>query len=130
MLASANLFLLLSAISGFLSVAFGAFGAHALKASLDEYHLKVFHTGVDYQFYHTFALALVGLLLLRGDQPLLRASGYSFLVGTVIFSGSLYLLALTRVGKWGAVTPIGGLAFLVGWVLLAVAACRIVKVDG
>lgn len=123
-MASANLFLFLSAISGFLSVAFGAFGAHALKASLDDYHLKVFHTGVEYQFYHTFALALVGLLLVRADQPLVRWSGYSFLAGILIFSGSLYLLALTRVGKWGAVTPIGGLAFLIGWALLAYSACR------
>ena len=117
----ARCFLLISSLSGFFSVALGAFAAHGLKQRLDEYHLGVFRTGVEYQFYHCFALALVGLLLLRGSYPLLRASGYAFLFGTIIFSGSLYLLALTRVGKWGAVTPIGGFAFLAGWVLLGVA---------
>lgn len=117
---SSQAFLVLSAISGFLSVALGAFGAHALKASLGEYHLKVFHTGVEYQFFHTFAVALVGILLMiRGEENALRWSGYAFLLGIVVFSGSLYLLALTKVGKWGAVTPIGGVLFLAGWALLA-----------
>ena len=120
----ARSFLFLSSVSGFLSVALGAFAAHGLKQRLDEYHMAVFRTGVDYQFYHCFALALVGLLLQRGFQPLLRASGYAFLFGTVVFSGSLYLLALTRVGRWGAVTPVGGLAFLIGWCLLAVAVLK------
>lgn len=112
------MFLTLSAAFGFLSVALGAFGAHALKASLDEYHLKVFHTGVEYQFFHTFALALVGVLLARGENNLIRYAGFAFVFGILVFSGSLYLLALTKISKWGAVTPIGGLAFLVGWALL------------
>jgi len=120
-MASSRFFLLLASFFGFLSVALGAFGAHALKAVRDEYHLKIFHTGVEYQFLHTFALALVGVLLSREDSPWLRASGHAFWIGILIFSGSLYLLTLTRVGKWGAVTPIGGTAFLVGWALLFIA---------
>ena len=116
--------LLLASFLGFLSVALGAFGAHALKARLDEYHLGVFQTGVQYQFFHAFALALTGLLLLRGDHPLLRAAGWAFATGVVIFSGSLYLLALTKVKTWGAVTPLGGLSFLVGWFLLTVAIAK------
>ena len=121
----AKCFLIASAVSGFLSVALGAFGAHALKDRLDEYHLKVFHTGVQYQFFHVFALALVAVLILRQYHPLLKASGYAFIIGTIIFSGSLYLLALTKVKLWGAVTPIGGLGFLIGWVLLAIALTKL-----
>ena len=117
-MAGPRFFLLLSAFFGFFSVALGAFGAHALKAIRDEYHLKVFHTGVDYQFFHTFALALVALLLQQGDSSWLRASGHAFWIGILVFSGSLYLLTLTQVGKWGAVTPLGGMSFLVGWILL------------
>ena len=117
-------FLLFSAASGFLSVALGAFGAHALKDMLDDYHLKVFQTGIQYQFFHCFALALVGLLLARLGDPTLRASGWAFVAGTVIFSGSLYCLAITQARWWGAVTPLGGLSFLIGWVLLFVALWR------
>jgi uncharacterized membrane protein YgdD (TMEM256/DUF423 family) len=108
-------FLSASALSGLVAVALGAFAAHALKNSLDDYSLKVFHTGVSYQFYHTFALALVGLLISRLDQPSLKVAGYAFLFGIVVFSGSLYLLAFTKTRAWGAVTPIGGVAFLIGW---------------
>ena len=121
MLSVSRLFLILSSISGFLSVALGAFGAHALKAIREEYHLKIYHTGVEYQFFHTFALALVGVLLMKEDSSWLRASGVAFLAGIFFFSGSLYLLTLTKVGRWGAVTPLGGLLFMVGWALLGVA---------
>lgn len=117
-------FLAAAAVSGFLAVALGAFGAHALKQTLEESFLKIFHTGVEYQFYHTFALAWVGLALERADSPGLRAAGWAFLIGIVIFSGSLYALALTKVTKLGAITPLGGLSFLVGWVLLFVATMR------
>lgn len=115
-----HFFTLAGSVSGFLAVLLGAFGAHGLKQILDDYSLKVFHTGVEYQFYHTFALILVGMLLQQRDIAQLRYSGYAFLIGTVIFSGSLYLLAVTKVKILGAITPIGGVCFLVGWVLFAV----------
>lgn len=120
----ARSFLFLGSVSGFLSVALGAFAAHGLKARLSEYHLQVFRTGVEYQFFHAFALLAVGGLLARGVHPWLRASGMAFVAGTVVFSGSLYLLALTKVSRWGAVTPIGGLGFLAGWALLAAAVLK------
>ena len=113
-----------ASILGFLSVAIGAFAAHGLKSKLSEYHLGIFQTGVQYQFYHTFALAIVGLLMLRSPTPMLRGSGIAFFVGILVFSGSLYLLALTKMKWLGAITPIGGLCFLVGWVLLSIAVCR------
>lgn len=114
-----HFFTLAGAVSGFIAVLLGAFGAHGLKQILDEYSLKVFHTGVEYQFYHAFVLLVVGLLLNQKEIPQLKYSGYAFLIGTVIFSGSLYLLALTKVKVLGAITPIGGVCFLVGWFFLA-----------
>ena len=109
-------FLTLASTSGLLAVAFGAFGAHALKARLDAYSLGVFETAVQYQFYHSLALLGVGILLLHQPQvALLRSSGWLFLVGMVLFSGSLYILALSGVKWLGAVTPLGGLAFIAGW---------------
>ena len=119
------MFLFLSAAFGFLSVALGAFAAHALKARFDEYSLNVFRTGVDYQFYHSLALGLVALIILVRPHRLLNASAWAFVAGMVIFSGSLYLLAFTKVKMWGAVTPIDGLSFLIGWVLLAAAALKV-----
>jgi uncharacterized membrane protein YgdD (TMEM256/DUF423 family) len=121
----ARLFLIVASASGFLSVALGAFGAHGLKNVLDEKYLAIFQTGVHYQFFHTFALALVAVLLMRGDSGLLRGSGYAFVAGILIFSGSLYALALSRVGVLGAITPLGGLSFLVGWALLFVFALKV-----
>jgi len=115
-----RLFLFISSVSGFFSVALGAFAAHALKKHLDDYFLGVFKTGVEYQFFHSFALALAAILLGKVDLAAFRWSGYCFAGGIVIFSGSLYLLSLTQVRAWGAVTPIGGVLFLVGWALLVV----------
>jgi uncharacterized membrane protein YgdD (TMEM256/DUF423 family) len=117
-MANARFFLTTAGLMSFLSVALGAFGAHFLKTRLDEYHLGVFKTGVEYQLYHALALGLVGVLLLRPEYGALKSSGVAFLVGTVIFSGSLYLLAFTGVKAWGAVTPLGGVTFLIGWALL------------
>ena len=117
-------FLILTAVSGFLSVALGAFAAHALKIRLDEYHMGVFRTGVEYQFFHTFALALVAILLQRGENPILQWSGVGFVVGILIFSGSLYTLALTGEKSWGAMTPLGGLSFLIAWALLLMGVLR------
>ncbi len=99
-------------------MALGAFAAHALKDRFDDYSLKVFHTGVDYQFFHSFALAVVGILFLFTDHVLLRWAGSAFALGIFIFSGSLYLLAFTQIRVWGAVTPFGGISFLIGWGIL------------
>ncbi len=122
----AKLFLILSSLSGALAVAFGAFGAHALKHRLDDYARGVYETAVQYHFYHSLALLAVGLLAVHHpDDPLLRSSGWLFLLGLLVFSGSLYLLSLTGVRWLGAITPLGGLAFITGWACLAAAAWRV-----
>lgn len=114
-------FLLIGAVINLLGVAAGAFGAHALRARLSPDMLAVFETGVRYQMYHGFAMLIVALAIGHfGAARLLHLSGWSFIGGVVIFSGSLYALALTDVRILGAITPIGGLLFLLGWVCLAV----------
>jgi uncharacterized membrane protein YgdD (TMEM256/DUF423 family) len=107
-----------------LGVAFGAFGAHGLRTRVAPDLLAVFETGVRYQMYH--ALALIGLAIAwtRWSSPHLTAAGVLFVAGIVLFSGSLYLLTLTGARWWGAVTPLGGLAFLAGWIALLLAARR------
>jgi uncharacterized membrane protein YgdD (TMEM256/DUF423 family) len=116
----AKLFITLASLSGMLAVAFGAFGAHALKARLDDYALGVFQTAVQYHFYHSLALLAVGILALSQPQTmLLKSSGWLFFTGIVVFSGSLYLLSITGVRWLGAITPLGGLAFIAGWACLA-----------
>jgi uncharacterized membrane protein YgdD (TMEM256/DUF423 family) len=113
-------FLLIGAVLGFLGVAFGAFGAHALRARLSPELLGVFETGVRYQMYHAIAVLIVAAAVGHsGRARLLVTAGWSFISGTVLFSGSLYALAITGVGILGAITPIGGLLFLVGWACLA-----------
>jgi uncharacterized membrane protein YgdD (TMEM256/DUF423 family) len=115
-------FLLIGALAGFLGVALGAFGAHGLRARLSPEMLAVFETGVRYQMYHALAIILVGLIAARLDGWLIRAAGWSFSVGIVLFSGSLYSLAISGITILGAITPFGGLAFLVGWTFLIAAA--------
>lgn len=113
-------FLLLAAILGFIGVALGAFGAHALRGRLTPEMLAVFETGVRYQMYHVFALLIVSAAIGHlGSARLLVLAGWSFFAGILLFSGSLYALALTSTGILGAITPIGGLAFLTGWACLA-----------
>jgi uncharacterized membrane protein YgdD (TMEM256/DUF423 family) len=113
-------FLLFGAILGFLGVALGAFGAHGLRSRLSPEMLAVFETGVRYQMYHVFALLIVASAMGHLGQPrLLIIAGWAFIAGIVIFSGSLYALALTGTAAFGAITPIGGLGFLVGWACLA-----------
>ncbi|WP_367401415.1 DUF423 domain-containing protein [Solimonas sp. SE-A11] len=114
-----KLWLALGASYGFLAVALGAFGAHALKAKLTPDLLAVWKTGVEYHFYHALALLAVGLLA-RQLQPsgALTTAGVCFALGVLLFSGSLYALALSGVRVLGAVTPFGGLLFLVGWACL------------
>ncbi|MCB1700311.1 MAG: DUF423 domain-containing protein [Pseudomonadales bacterium] len=118
----AKLFITLASLSGMFAVGFGAFGAHALKNRLDDYALGVFQTAVQYHFYHSLALLAVGVIALSHPQSaLLRSSGWLFIVGIVIFSGSLYLLSISGLRWLGAVTPLGGLAFIAGWGCLAAA---------
>jgi uncharacterized membrane protein YgdD (TMEM256/DUF423 family) len=113
-------FLLIGSVFGFLGVAFGAFGAHALRSRLSPEMLAVFETGVRYQMYHAFAILIVSAAMGRlGAVPWLSVAGWFFVAGVVLFSGSLYALALTGVGTLGAITPIGGLLFLLGWGCLA-----------
>lgn len=115
----AKCFLSVSSLLGFLAVALGAFGAHALKQKFNEYQMSIFTTGVQYQFYHALALGIVGVLLLKNSEAtLLKSAGYAFGFGVAVFSGSLYLLAFTQVKWLGAITPIGGVGFLVGWALM------------
>ncbi|MBT8042245.1 MAG: DUF423 domain-containing protein [Kiritimatiellales bacterium] len=121
---SAKLFLMLGSISGALAVMIGAFGAHGLKNRLCDEMLAIYKTGVEYHFYHTLALLAIGLLSLHYKSALLTASGGSMLAGIVIFSGSLYALSISGVKILGAITPIGGLFFIAGWVLLAVAVIK------
>ena len=108
-----------------LSVVIGAFGAHGLEPRLSERMMKNYQTGVQYHMIHGIGLLIVGLVALKlTSSSLVNGAGWSFLLGIVLFSGSLYAMALTGVTKLGAITPIGGLAFIVGWVLLAIAVMR------
>lgn len=106
-----------------LAVIFGAFGAHALRAKLDPYLMNVYEKGVLYHFLHALALLIVTLLVKNGtilESSALRVS-ILFIIGIVLFSGSLYLLAITGERWFGAITPVGGVAFIIGWILLALA---------
>ena len=118
-------FLLAGAVAGLIAVGFGAFGAHSLRGRLTPEMLAVFETGVRYHMYHALALLLTAALMARpgmGGGKLMVAAGWLFVAGIALFSGSLYLLAVTGVTILGAITPIGGVAFLAGWACLAIAA--------
>jgi uncharacterized membrane protein YgdD (TMEM256/DUF423 family) len=120
-----QLFLIIGALASALAVALGAFGAHALKARLTPDLLTVYHTGVQYHFFHALGLLLIGLAAAQWPASAwLRVSGWTMLVGIVLFSGSLYLLALTGQRWLGAVTPLGGVAFIAAWLLFALGVFR------
>lgn len=120
-----KLFLIISAISGMLAVGLGAFGAHALKAKLTENGvLATFQTAVHYQFYHTLALLGIAVLLAKYESAWLNYAGFSMSLGIILFSGSLYILCFTGIKWLGAITPIGGLLFIVGWFFLLLAALK------
>lgn len=142
-MSSAKFWLTSGAILAGLGVALGAFGAHGLDRLLKNVYspedvrtiagltvpatwkyLQDFKTGAEYQLTHSLALLVVGLLARDGSRRSLTIAGWSFLFGIVLFSGSLYVLAVTGVKAWGAITPLGGILFLVGWIGLAIAACR------
>jgi uncharacterized membrane protein YgdD (TMEM256/DUF423 family) len=118
-------FLAIAAISGFLAVALGAFGAHALKVRLSPELLSAYQTGVQYHFYHTGALFVCALLLRSGlHHPALHAAAYCYIAGMILFSGSLYGLAISGQRWLGMVTPVGGITFLLGWLALWVGILR------
>lgn len=137
---SSTRWLILGAVFGGLAVAFGAFAAHGIdKVFVEKYSgqtrivagetvplarkfLNDFKTGAEYQMYHSLALLAVGLMARQRPSRLLQVAGTAFALGILLFSGSLYILTMTGVTKWGMVTPIGGVAFLVGWLCLAMAA--------
>ena len=119
--------LVLAGLSGSISILLGAIGAHWLKDKLNYWELHSFETGVKYQMYHTLALLIVVLLLDRFPSKVIEWSGYSFVIGIIVFSGSLYLLSLKsllnmeKLSMLGPLTPIGGLTFIIGWLLLVIA---------
>lgn len=119
-----QIFLTVAAVCGGLSVAAGAFASHALQEKISDRALEIFEVGARYQMYHALALFLVAILLTRTESPPLSliVCGWLFIIGIIIFSGSLYALALSGVKILGAITPVGGAAFIAGWVALAVAA--------
>ena len=120
-------FIIAGAINGFLSVALGAFGAHLLEGRVADKYLATWETAVQYQMFHALALVAIGILMsskVLGPVSQLNTAGYLILAGIIIFSGSLYVLSLTGISILGAITPIGGVAFLIGWIMLIVAAVK------
>lgn len=117
-----RIFLMLGALSGAIAVAAGAFGAHALQSRVEPRLVEVFETGARYQMYHALALLAVAWAATRWPGSLTTASGWLFVAGTVVFSGSLYAMTFTGIRALGAITPIGGVCFIAGWLCLALAA--------
>jgi uncharacterized membrane protein YgdD (TMEM256/DUF423 family) len=111
-----SLFMFYAALAGFIGVAMGAFGAHGLKHVLSDHYLDVYKTAVSYQMWHALLLGLIAAL---PEHKLLRWAGWLLIAGMLLFSGSLYLLAISNIGWLGMITPFGGLAFLAAWALLA-----------
>ena len=114
-----NVFIGLGALSAFISVAAGAFGAHALKQVLDTNMLAVYHTAVDYQFYHSIGLIVIGILHRKSTRRSHSIAAWTMLAGIVLFSGSLYVLSTSGIKWLGMITPIGGVCFLAAWLILA-----------
>ena len=118
---TARLFLLLGSFNAMLAVAFGAFGAHALKARLDESLMKVYQTGNEYHFYHALGLILLGIIAMHLPVNFwLKLSGWTMFTGTVLFCGSLYLLSILNLRWLGMITPVGGLLFISAWLSLCI----------
>jgi len=120
-----KLFMIIGAVNAFLAVALGAFGAHGLEGKVPAKYLETWQTGVTYQMFHAVGILIIGILL--GNLPatsLLSWSGWLMLIGIILFSGSLYVLTLTQISVLGAITPLGGVSFLVAWVLLIIAAVK------
>ena len=114
-----NLFIALGAVSAFISVGAGAFGAHGLKQVLDQEMLAVYQTAVDYQVFHSLGLIMIGALEKISPRHCHRVAAWTMLAGIIIFSGSLYILSTTGIKWLGMITPVGGLCFLAAWLILA-----------
>jgi len=122
----ARTWIIIAAVNGFVSVAAGAFGAHGLKARLESSGLlDVFETGARYQMYHALAMLAAAWLMMQVPSKAATGAAWCFLIGIILFSGSLYVLSLSGVRALGAITPFGGVLFLIGWGLLGVAAMRL-----
>ncbi|GAA0436051.1 DUF423 domain-containing protein [Lentibacillus halophilus] len=119
-----KLFLMLGAINGFLAVALGAFGAHGLEGKVSEKALGTWEKAVNYQMFHTMAMLAVGLLLAKWQTGGLMWAGWMFFIGIILFSGTLYIYSVTGAKTFAMITPIGGVAFLIGWVLLGYAVMK------
>lgn len=120
-----KLFLIIGAINAMLAVALGAFGAHGLEGKISEKYLEVWKTGVQYQMFHAMGLFVIAFLLNKFPQSsLLTASGWIMFAGILLFSGSLYVLSTSGIKVLGAITPLGGVAFIVAWILIVVAAVK------
>ena len=120
-----KLFLIIGAINAMLAVALGAFGAHGLEGKISEKYLELWKTGVQYQMFHAMGLFVIAFLLSKFPQSsLLTASGWIMFAGIVLFSGSLYVLSTSGIKVLGAITPLGGVAFIVAWILIVVAAVK------
>ena len=120
-----KIFIIMGAINAFLAVALGAFGAHGLEGKVEPKYLETWKTGVTYQMFHAVGILFIGILL--GKLPanaLLSWSGWLMLIGIILFSGSLYVLTLTKISILGAITPLGGVSFLVAWILIIIAAVK------
>ncbi|MCP3761524.1 DUF423 domain-containing protein [Domibacillus sp. A3M-37] len=120
-----KLFIILGAVNAFLAVALGAFGAHGLEGKVEAKYLEIWKTAVQYQMFHAIGLMIVGFLM--GQFPgssALNWSGWLMMAGIVLFSGSLFILAVTAISKLGAITPLGGLAFLAAWILVIIATVK------
>lgn len=120
-----KVFIMIGAINAFLAVALGAFGAHGLEGKLEPKYMEIWKTGVNYQMFHAAGILIIGVI--AGKFPansLISSSGWLMLIGIILFSGSLYILSLTKISILGAITPFGGVAFLIAWALLVVAASK------
>lgn len=120
-----NYWLAVGSLFGMTGVALGAFGAHGLKSRVSEADLAIFETATKYQMYHVAALVLVGFLASKFPSGTITAAGYLFTIGTLVFSGSLYTLVFTGHRWLGAVTPVGGVMLIIGWLLVAISAFRL-----
>ncbi|VXB80586.1 conserved membrane protein [Bacillus sp. 349Y] len=118
-------FIIIGAINAFLSVALGAFGAHALEGKISAKYIETWNTGVQYQMFHAIGILIIGVMLGNlAPSSLLSWSGWLMLIGTILFSGSLYVLSLSGIKVLGAITQLGGVSFLAAWVLLIIFAAK------
>ena len=119
-----KLFIILGALNGFIAVALGAFGAHGLEGKIPDKYLETWQTAVQYQMFHAVGLLVIGLLAGKISSPLINWSGWLMLIGIILFSGSLFVLSVTQIKVLGAITPLGGVSFLVAWILMIIAAYK------